>query len=102
MPALATALAPVTAKGSFPLEEVKRRLREELEEARAESVILHPAWQPVLDSLRMAIAIATIENLFNFNLPPEKVVRKGGYGSVDEGVEDMTDRVRDIWTKRQQ
>lgn len=100
MTAVATASAPA-AKGAFPLADVQARLRRELEEAEAESVILHPGWQPVLDSLRMVTAIATIEGLFDFKLPPEKVVKKGGYRSVDEGVADMTNRIREVWTKRQ-
>ena len=100
MTAVATASAPA-AKGTFPLAEVQARLRRELEEAEAESVILHPGWQPVLDSLRMVTAIATVEELFDFKLPPEKVVKKGGYRSVDEGVSDMTNRIREVWTKRQ-
>lgn len=100
MPAVATVLAP-SAKGAFPLAEVQERLRRELGEAVAESVILHPGWQPVLDSLRMVTAIATVEDLFDFKLPPEKVVKKGGYKSVDEGVSDMTNRIREVWTKRQ-
>ena len=100
MPAVATILAP-PPKAVFPLAEVQVRLRRELEEAVAESVVLHPGWQPVLDSLRMVTAIATVEGLFDFKLPPEKVVKKGGYKSVDEGVSDMTDRIREVWTKRQ-
>src|SRR5436853_2209448 len=101
MTTVAIAPAP-TAKNSFPLAEVQARLRKELEEAEAESVILHPSWQPVLDSLRMVTAIATVEALFDFKLPPEKVVKKGGYKSVNEGVADMTNRIREVWTKRQQ
>jgi hypothetical protein len=50
----------------------------------------------------MVTAIATVEDLFDFELPPEKVVKKGGYKSVDEGVSDMTNRIREVWTKRQQ
>ena len=101
MPAVAKYSGAFSAKRVFPLAEVQKRLRKELQEAEAESVILHPGWQPVLDSLRMVTAIATIEGLFDFKLPPEKVVKKGGYKSVDEGVSDMTNRVREIWTKRQ-
>ena len=83
------------------MEEIQARLRRELEEAEAESVILHPGWQPVLDSLRMVTAIATVEGLFDFKLPPEKVVKKGGNRNVDEGVADMTNRIREVWAKRQ-
>ena len=74
MLAVAPALAP-SCKSVFPLAEVQARLRRELEEAEAESVVLHPGWQPVLDSLRMVTAIAAVENLFDFKLPPEKVVK---------------------------
>ena len=38
--------------------------------------------------------------LFDFKLPPEKVVKKGGYKSVDEGVSDMTNKIREVWNKR--
>ena len=100
MLAVAPALAP-SCKSVFPLAEVQARLRRELEEAEAESVVLHSGWQPVLDSLRMVTAIATVEDLFDFKLPPEKVVKKGGYKSVEEGVKDMTNKIREIWTKHQ-
>lgn len=62
-----------------------------------ESVVLHPGWQPLLDSLRMVTAINAVEDLFDFKLPPEKVVKKGGYTSVDAGVSDMTNRIREVW-----
>jgi len=101
MLAVAPTAAP-SSKSVFPLEEVQARLRRELEGAKAESVVLHPGWQPVLDSLRMVTAIATVEDLFKFRLPPEKVVKKGGYKSVDDGVADMTNRIREVWTKRQE
>jgi len=97
----ASATAAPSSRSVFPLEEVQERLRRDLEEAKAESVVLHPGWQPVLDSLRMVTAIATVEDLFKFRLPPEKVVKKGGYKSVNEGIEDMTNRIRVVWTKRQ-
>jgi len=83
MPVAATAPSPPD-KGVFPLAEVEARLRKELGEA--ESTILHPGWQPVLDSLRIVTAIATVEGLFDFKLPPEKVVKKGGYTSVGKRV----------------
>ncbi len=100
MTAVATAPAP-TVRRAFPRAEVEARIRRELEEAEAESVILHPGWQPVLDSLRMVTAIATVEGLFDFKLPPEKVVKKGGFRSKDEGVAYMTERIREVWIKHQ-
>jgi acyl carrier protein len=82
---------------AFPFERVQEVLRRELEEAANESVILHGAWEPVLDSLRMVTVVSTLEDMFDFPLPPEKVVKKGGYKSVDEGVENMTDNLRRLW-----
>ena len=99
MPAIAPAPSP-QARRVFPLAEVQTRLRRELEEAAEESEILHGGWQPVLDSLRMVTAIAVVEELFDFKLPPEKVVKKGGHKSIDEGVDYMTNRIREEWSKR--
>ena len=86
-------------KSTFPLEEVQELLRKELEEAVDESIVLHGGWEPVLDSLRMVTVVSTLEDIFDFTLPPEKVVKKGGYKSVDEGVEDMTKNLRRLWNK---
>jgi hypothetical protein len=45
----------------------------------------------------MVTVVSTLEDMFDFPLPPEKVVKKGGYKSVDEGVENMTDNLRRLW-----
>lgn len=94
------AQAPVenqSPTSTFPLEKVQEILRRELEEAEEESATLHEGWEPVLDSLRMVTVVTTLEDLFEFPLPPEKVIKKGGYTSVDEGVDDMTDNLRRLW-----
>jgi acyl carrier protein len=101
MPAVATARA-ASAKAEFPHAEVQALIRKEVEDAEAESVVLHPGWQPVPDSLRMVTVIASIEKLLGIKLPPEKVVRKGGWKSGDDCVSDMTRKIQDIWNKRQQ
>ena len=88
-----------SSKSTFPLEELQELLRKELEEAADESVVLHGGWEPVLDSLRMVTVVSTLEDMFEFPLPPAKVVKKGGYKSVDEGVEDMTKNLRRLWDK---
>ncbi len=90
------------AERNFPTAEVKRRLREELRQAAEESAILRAGWEPLLDSLRMVSVVLTLEELFpsSFKLPPEKLVRRGGYTSVDEGVEDMCDRLQRLWNER--
>ena len=70
-----------------------------MDEAAEESAALHEGWEPVLDSLRVVTIISTLEGLFDFPLPPEKVVRKGGYSSVGQGVDDVTDNLRRLWDK---
>ena len=83
----------------FPTERVRELLRKELEEAVEESATLHESWEPVLDSLRMVSVVTTLEYLFDFPLPPEKVIRKGGCTSADQGVDDMADNLRRLWEK---
>jgi acyl carrier protein len=89
------------SKAVFPLAAVQDLIRKELEEAVEESGVLHPGWEPVLDSLRIVTAISKIEDLLKLKLPPERCVRRGGFKSVDEGVKDMTERIRNAWIKAQ-
>ena len=49
----------------------------------------------------MVSALATLEGLFDFDLRPERIVRRGGYTSVEEGVEDMLEGLRSEWQARQ-
>jgi len=86
-------------KSTFPLETVRRVLRKELQEAEEESALLHSGWEPVLDSLRIVTVIATLEGMFDFPIPPEKVVRKGGYTSVDQCADEIIDNLRRLWDK---
>lgn len=81
----------------FPLFEVETRLRCGLEKAAAEGNVLRGDWEPLLESLRVASIVVTLEDLFDFKLPLEKVVRVGGYASVEEGVSDMRDRLQRLW-----
>lgn len=85
------------APRAFPAREVETRLRGELDKAWAESRVLKGEWEPALDSLRMVSVGLTLEDLFNFELDAEKLVRKGGYASVDEALQDMTFRARRVW-----
>ncbi len=84
----------------FPTTEVKRRLREELQKIAKDGSVLRPEWEPLLDSKRIVGTVLMIEDLFPFKLPPDKVVRKGGYNSVDEAIDDMLDRIEKIWAER--
>ena len=87
------------SKSAFPMESVRNILRREFEEAKEESALLHEGWEPVLDSLRMVTVITTLEGLFDFPLPPEEVIRKGGYTSVEAGVDYTADNLRRLWEK---
>ena len=87
-----------TAVPIFPAPEVERRLRVDLQKIANDASILRPEWVPLLDSKRVVGTVLTIENLFPFKLPPDKVVRKGGYNSVDDAINDMLGRIKDIWT----
>jgi acyl carrier protein len=97
------AVAPTqtaTSKSTYPADEVRRRLQVEVQKAADESVVLRGGWEPVLDSLRMVSVVITLEDLFPFRIHPEKVVRRGGYTSVDEAVEDMFERLGRHWNVR--
>jgi hypothetical protein len=92
-----TSTQTATSKSTFPTDDVRRRLQVEVQQAADESVVLCGGWEPVLDSLRMVSVIITLEDLFPFRIHPEKVVRRGGYTSVDEAVEDMFERLGRLW-----
>ena len=97
-----SAQAPVkypASESAFPFQRVRELLHKELEEAEEESGTLHEGWEPVLDSLRIVTVVTALEDVFDFALPPEKVIRKGGYASVDQGVDDMTENLRSLWEK---
>lgn len=82
---------------SFPAEEVERRLRPELEKIAEEAAIIRPEWEPLLDSQRVVGTVFVLEDLLpTCKIPPDKVVRKGGYNSVDEAIDDMLDRIERI------
>ena len=88
-------LAPV-----FPAAEVKRRLQAELQKIADQGSVLRPEWEPLLDSKRVVGTVLVLEGLFPFKIPPDKVVRKGGYNSVDEAINDMLGRIKRIWDER--
>ena len=91
--------APVT-ETDFPAAEVKYRLLEELQEIADEGSVLRPEWEPLLDSKRVVGTVLSLEDLFPFKIPPDKVVRKGGYDSVGEAIRDMLSRLEKLWVER--
>jgi hypothetical protein len=84
------------AAPTFPAAEVKRRLRGELQKIADDSSVLRPEWEPLLDSKRVVGTVLVLEDLFPFKIPPDKVVRKGGYNSVDEAIGDMLSRIEKL------
>src|SRR5262249_2993064 len=90
-----------TAGSVFPVAEVERRLQMGLEKIAKQGAKLRPEWVPLLDSKRVVGTVLVIEDLFpGMKIPPDKVVRKGGYSSVDEAIEDMLGRIKRIWSER--
>jgi len=97
---LMLAEAPVTTATSeavYPFEDVQNRLRQGIREAAEESVDLRGEWEPLLDSLRMVSVLVSLEDLFDFPLPPETIVRRGGYTSEDDAYEHMSSQLRRQW-----
>jgi hypothetical protein len=84
----------------FPAAEVKRRLRVELQKIADEGSVLRPEWDPLLDSRRVVGTVLVLEGLFPFEVPPDRVVQKGGYNGLDEAIDDMLERIKKIWTER--
>ena len=95
-----TITVPAAAAAVFPDAESRRRLRVELQKIASEGSVLRPEWEPLLDSKRVVGVVFVLEGLFPFKVPPDRVVRKGGYNGVDEAIDDMLGRVRRIWTER--
>lgn len=62
--------------------------------------MLRGEWDPVLDSLSVVKVVITLEDLFDIELQPEKLVRKGGYADVESGVTDISARLRGFWSEQ--
>lgn len=95
--AVQTLTTPASSPAAFPAAKVRRLLRPELEKIADETSILQPKrpeWEPLLDSKRVVGVVLVIEDLFpGIKIRPDKVVRKGGYNSVDEALDDMVPRI---------
>ena len=81
----------------FPSAEIIRRLDAELQAIADDGSVFRPEWEPMLDSLQVVGVVIILEDLFPFRIPPDKVVRKGGYNSVKEAVGDIRERLSEIW-----
>lgn len=80
------------AKLTYPVAEVRTRLGEGVRKAARNKKDLCGEWDPRLDSMRCVSIIVSLEDLLG-ELPPEKLVRRGGYANEEDAVSDMADRV---------
>jgi acyl carrier protein len=87
------------SKSAFPREWLRENLRHEFDEIAEESAVVHGGWEPVLDSLRVVTIISKLEDMFDFPLPPEKIVRKGGYSDVRQAMDDVEGNLERLWDK---
>lgn len=54
-----------------------------------------------IDSLIVVEILCAVEPLVGSELP-QKLVKEGGYGSVDQAVEHLMPRIKNVWQKNQQ
>jgi len=100
-PMLAEAPAKTATSGAvYPFADVQRLLRTGIREAREESVDLRGEWEPLLDSLRMVSVLVSLEDLFDFPLPLDKLVRRGGYTSGKDAVDHISGQLRRLWDEK--
>ena len=88
-----------TITTTFPTHEVEKRLRDALKRLARDNRGMREPWEPEFDSLAVVGIVLVLEDLFPFPLAPEKIVKKGGYSSEDDAVQDMTMRSRGQWDK---
>jgi hypothetical protein len=95
------ATTPTTVRSAtttFPKVEVESRLRQAIARLGEDTSAMREPWEPTFDSLAVVNVILVVETaLPGLTIAPEKVVRKGGYGTVDEAVDDITNRLRRQW-----
>jgi len=92
---------PAEAKTrAFPRTRVLEVLREELTELEDNARLLKGEWEPSIDSLQLVAVVLKIENLVGCRLRPEDIIRRGGYGSVDAGLDDMTSKIEIQWREQ--
>lgn len=107
---MATIAPPAPTTMAFPLAEVEACLRDELIEtiksmAKIKGISLPATTAQIattlvqIDSLVCVEILCAVEPIVQFELP-EKVVKAGGYGSVDSAIEHLIPRIREEWKKK--
>jgi hypothetical protein len=85
----------------FPTAAVQSRLRDAITRLGEDTSAMREPWEPRFDSLAVVNIILVVESaLPGFPIAPEKVVRKGGYETIDEAVDDITSRLQRQWERR--
>lgn len=86
---------------AFPTAQVEQCLREAIARLGEDTAAIREPWEPTFDSLAVVNVVLVVEPVLpNLKIAPEKVVRKGGYDTVDEATRDITDRLRREWERR--
>jgi acyl carrier protein len=78
-------------------------LRESLDAVASDTEFARPdrqEWEPLLDSLCVVGVVVRLAILLEIKIPPDRVVQKGGYKSVDEAIRGITSKTRDLWMNR--
>jgi hypothetical protein len=96
-----TSANAATTTATFPAAAVEAALRTAITQLEQDTAGMREPWEPNFDSLAVVNVIIVVERLLpGFTLEPEKVVRRGGYRTVDEAARDITERIRRRWERR--
>lgn len=94
---------PTTARARttlFPTEEVRRCVRAEVTQVAENAAAIREPWEPDIDSLVLVSIFVAVEAVLpGFPIAPEKMIRRGGYRTVDEAVRDVTGRLQQEWER---
>lgn len=88
---------------AFPKDAVANLLRDELTNAAMARAVMQGgssggASQEV-DSLSVVTILCSVDDIVGFEVP-QKVVRAGGYASIEEAVNHVVPRIEGLWSKR--
>ncbi len=97
------AAIPATARSTtttFPAKAVADRLRNALIQLEADTTAIRDEWDPQFDSLAVVNIVCCIDEVIpGVPIAPEKIVRKGGYMSLDDAVRHILRGVEQAWVR---
>lgn len=99
------ATTPTTTRANvqpvFPSAALEAVLRKALIRFRDSTAGMREPWEPVFDSLAVVELLSCIEGLVpGVKIKAAQLVRKGGYSTIDNAVNDIIGRIRPKWEKR--